>query len=363
MLNAQTNFKSKLTAGMKPLSNKTGLQVRSPTRSAATTSYKRLFALFTVQSNRTESTLLFSKGTVTAMFFVPFAVFSFVNAKRRGAKWEHVTSRLASPSEPTSKVSFHHRHLALPPQSFGRLVEHTQAFSSILYLFSVILPGESTFNRYLTFTSPTMPPKRSSAKASNQPTIAFHGRSTKITKPNARDTSKKALPENSPFFKAAKQTVEPESPATPEVSEVSLDDTPVVQKSPRTKTDVKLDPEEELADKISEAQINKYWREKEKERKAPRVHQEDLTVHEKVLRSWDISGQYGVSHVQIENVGSDVLTFFFQPAIGIARTKRWHRAHRLGLKPPIEVLAVLMKEQQGKQNAKAQRAYVDELLS
>ena len=42
--------------------------------------------------------------------------------------------------------------------------------------------------------------------------------------------------------------------------------------------------------------------------------------------------------------------------------KRWKRADNLGLKPPIEVLAVLLREEKMK-NTKAGRAYVDELLS
>ena len=33
----------------------------------------------------------------------------------------------------------------------------------------------------------------------------------------------------------------------------------------------------------------------------------------------------------------------WQPCIGIARIKRWQRALRLGLNPPVEVLAVLLK--------------------
>ena len=53
--------------------------------------------------------------------------------------------------------------------------------------------------------------------------------------------------------------------------------------------------EEEQARKITDTQIKQYWRKKEQERLAPRVHQEDLTVYEKVLREWDMSGQYGVS--------------------------------------------------------------------
>ena len=42
--------------------------------------------------------------------------------------------------------------------------------------------------------------------------------------------------------------------------------------------------------------------------------------------------------------------------------KRWKRANRLGLKPPIEVLTVLLKEE-GNENKKVERAYVDELMS
>lgn len=53
--------------------------------------------------------------------------------------------------------------------------------------------------------------------------------------------------------------------------------------------------EEEQARKITDTQIKKYWRQKEQQRLAPRVHQEDLTVYEMVLREWDMSGQYGVS--------------------------------------------------------------------
>lgn len=53
--------------------------------------------------------------------------------------------------------------------------------------------------------------------------------------------------------------------------------------------------EELKAEKVTDAQIKKYWREREAERKAPRVHQEGLSVEEKVLRLFDMSSQYGVS--------------------------------------------------------------------
>ncbi len=42
--------------------------------------------------------------------------------------------------------------------------------------------------------------------------------------------------------------------------------------------------------------------------------------------------------------------------------KRWVRANKLGLAPPIEVLAVLLKEE-AKGNDKIERAHVDELMS
>lgn len=54
--------------------------------------------------------------------------------------------------------------------------------------------------------------------------------------------------------------------------------------------------EEDQARKVTDTQIKQYWRKKEQERLAPRVHQDDLTVYEKVLREWDMSGQYGVSN-------------------------------------------------------------------
>lgn len=49
------------------------------------------------------------------------------------------------------------------------------------------------------------------------------------------------------------------------------------------------------AEKVSDAQIKKYWREREGERRTKRVHQEELGVEEKILRLFDMSSQFGVS--------------------------------------------------------------------
>ena len=56
-----------------------------------------------------------------------------------------------------------------------------------------------------------------------------------------------------------------------------------------------VDAVEERARKVPETQIRKYWKSKEEERIAPRVHQAGLSVNEKILRHFDLSSQYGVS--------------------------------------------------------------------
>ena len=76
------------------------------------------------------------------------------------------------------------------------------------------------------------------------------------------------------------------------------------------------------------------------------MHQKDVHLHEKILRHYDLSSEYG-------------------SCIGITRLKRWKRAQGMDLSPPIEVLAVLLKEDE-KESKKQSRnasqiAYVDEL--
>lgn len=103
-------------------------------------------------------------------------------------------------------------------------------------------------------------------------------------------------------------------------------------------------PDEAAARRITDARIKKYWNATGGKTEKLRVHQEDLSMHEKILRQFDMSGQYG-------------------PCTGIARIKRWKRAQRLDLEPPLEILAVLMKEQEGNNKLAVQRSHVDELLN
>ncbi|KAK5135313.1 hypothetical protein LTR08_005417 [Meristemomyces frigidus] len=223
-----------------------------------------------------------------------------------------------------------------------------------------------------------MAPKRKTVtpQLSQQPTLSFHGKQSKVTKASAAQLSKSTKKDpaladepvridltagadskhddSTPGEHASGQQVEAEA-STP-------GEDPLQSNEPVKTEDVLggraeqseagavggktlgwIADEQEQARKVPDSQIKRYWRVKEQERLAPRVHQDDLTVYEKVLREWDMSGQYG-------------------PCIGIARLKRWKRANMLGLKPPVEVLAVLLKDMDSG-DAKAQRAHVDELMS
>lgn len=123
-----------------------------------------------------------------------------------------------------------------------------------------------------------------------------------------------------------------------------------IQAAPEINEEEEEEEEEEEfwgeARKVKDAQIKRYWQAKEAARLAPRVHQKDLSLWEKVLREFDVSSKYG-------------------PSIGISRTQRWERAHDLGMNPPIEVLAVLLKgeDQKAGRQGVGEKSIVDELMS
>ncbi|KAK3490217.1 DNA polymerase delta, subunit 4-domain-containing protein [Neurospora hispaniola] len=97
---------------------------------------------------------------------------------------------------------------------------------------------------------------------------------------------------------------------------------------------------------IPQSAIDAYWNKIDSARMASTVHKkhtQDLTTGEKVLRYFDVSSHYG-------------------PCIGITRLKRWQRAEKLGLNPPLEVLAILLKEGEG-ENKASERAHMDELMN
>ncbi|KAG6191325.1 hypothetical protein E4U27_004656 [Claviceps purpurea] len=179
-----------------------------------------------------------------------------------------------------------------------------------------------------------------------QSTISF---TNKVTKPVAKNvksvvaTPKPAtvdIPERTkPIEEKTKEDVnKDEDEAEHEHEEESQ------QQAPRLETVPPIISETETrAGKLTDAHINKYWKSIERQRKASRVHQQGISVNEKVLRYFDVSSQYG-------------------PCIGIDRTKRWNRAERLGLNPPVEVLAVLLKEHK-KPNDEVEMAQMDSILN
>ncbi|EHK40734.1 uncharacterized protein TrAtP1_004077 [Trichoderma atroviride] len=185
--------------------------------------------------------------------------------------------------------------------------------------------------------------------AKGQSTISFSG---KVTKAVPKDLKKAAV--DAPTI--ARTTI-PERPAAKD--EVRKEEEEAVNVAAEEPKVVEPEQEEEVeeiveqvaekseaelkAEKITDTQIKSYWKGIEKQRKAPRVHQQDLDLGEKVLRYFDVSSQYG-------------------PCIGTTRLKRWQRAERLGLNPPIEVLAVLVKEE-NRNNDEVETAHMDRIMN
>lgn len=130
---------------------------------------------------------------------------------------------------------------------------------------------------------------------SQQSTLAFHGGANKVTKPNARAQDAKKNIQSKSTVKETKPAVvdlvaaEEAKPTTVEADIIDQVEKEVAAQKTES------NPEDEAAKRITDAAIKKYWTAKEKQRLAPRVHQDTLGLHEKVLREFDMSGQYGVS--------------------------------------------------------------------
>ncbi|KIW87973.1 uncharacterized protein Z519_11558 [Cladophialophora bantiana CBS 173.52] len=196
-----------------------------------------------------------------------------------------------------------------------------------------------------------------------QSTLSFNNKSARVTKPSAKahrdehaasvkklteleDDGLKTEPEDvtdgknelaSEETEESPQDLEPDAEPEEEVAVKARS-----RKKQKAKSEGK-DERELAAEKVTDVQLKKYWQAEEDSRLAPRVHQSDLSLHEKILRHFDLSSQYG-------------------PCIGIPRLQRWRRANALGLEPPVEVLAVLLREQdRTKSQGCGKMAYIDEL--
>ncbi|KAL4863974.1 hypothetical protein BDV12DRAFT_176804 [Aspergillus spectabilis] len=181
-----------------------------------------------------------------------------------------------------------------------------------------------------------------SSTHSNQPVLSF-GAKSRVTKPSAAaSTPSKKAKSLEPLTADLSDTDSLKSISSPTVTELSQPHVAELAVRSQAKAEVQqpLSEEDEKATKITKKQLQEYWNKEELKSRGPRVHHENLTLDEKILRHFDLSSQYG-------------------PCIGIARLKRWRRAESLNLHPPIEVLSVLLKPD----HATAQRAYIDELMS
>ncbi|KAH6983097.1 DNA polymerase delta, subunit 4-domain-containing protein [Ilyonectria sp. MPI-CAGE-AT-0026] len=174
--------------------------------------------------------------------------------------------------------------------------------------------------------------------------------SNKVTKSVPKDTKKAIISPAVANVEVPEPTKEDElatpiidEPETKETEKQDVGDEEEDEAVPEIEVAPKKSEVEVRAEQITDAQIKKYWKSIEGQWSSPRVHQEGLSLQEKVLRYFDVSSQYG-------------------PCIGMPRMKRWHRAERLGLSPPIEVLAVLLKEE-NKSVKNIDTAHMDEILN
>lgn len=209
-----------------------------------------------------------------------------------------------------------------------------------------------------------MPPKRRSTGAtakSTQSTLAFHGQSNKVTKPGTRaiNAKKNLLTESAKKDEkpeVASVNVEEKVEDAPTTSEVAI-----IEQVEQVQEKAQSIPEEEEAREIKPKQLQAYWK-SVNTGSAPRYHQSELSLQEKILRKFDMTAQFGVSLIVVHYYHQK-LTSGGQPCVGVARLKRWQRAHRLGLEPPIEVLAVLLQEQDKKDKISVQRSIMDDILN
>ena len=171
-----------------------------------------------------------------------------------------------------------------------------------------------------------MPPNRRKPSASTaraQQTLAFGPTTNKVTKPSSLSTTtsgkNKTAPSDSERLQKAVADLSTPSPVPAEEEEYPPRPEAQLESPSRTlalrgqegaaaistagrgeedavtKKEKEKSEAEEKGSKVSEAQVKRYWKGKEDERIAPRVHQRGLGVNEKILRHFDLSSQYGVS--------------------------------------------------------------------
>lgn len=147
-----------------------------------------------------------------------------------------------------------------------------------------------------------MAPKRristpSTAQRNQQATISFSKQGlNRVTKTTAQRDSKPTKKNDALLEAISTHAISQPTTADAAIEEQAEAELVNIQ-APKSEPHSSDEPDdyEKRAIKITDAQIKKYWQQKEAERKAPRVHQQGLDMSEKILREFDMSGQYGVS--------------------------------------------------------------------
>lgn len=150
-----------------------------------------------------------------------------------------------------------------------------------------------------------MPPTRRAAgstrarhgPAKGQSTLSF---SNRVSKSVSRQDTKKSVVspishkrDDEDIQEVTKVDVEPEEPVEVE-KETEGEAEVAVEEEEEEQAPVKSEAELR-AEKISDAQIAKYWQNIRAQNIAPQVHVEDVSFGEKILRHFDVSLHYGVS--------------------------------------------------------------------
>ena len=125
---------------------------------------------------------------------------------------------------------------------------------------------------------------RATGPSKGQSTLSFHNKVTK----NINHDAKKSSVVSPSVTKVTPPTPVEVEPTKDEVEEIENEEPDEEVKPEKSESEIN-------AEKVSDAQIGKYWKGIEKERRAPRIHQQGLSDHEKILRYFDVSSQYGVS--------------------------------------------------------------------
>lgn len=153
-----------------------------------------------------------------------------------------------------------------------------RSLKTLVALSCVIMP---TTRRSAGSTGPQGPSK-------GQSTLSFHNKVTK----NITHDAKKASVVSPSVAKVAPPAPENDEPTKDDVKEIEPEE---VEEEEEEEPEPEKSEAELQAEKVTQAQIGKYWKAIEKERIAPRIHQQGLSDHEKILRYFDVSSQYGVS--------------------------------------------------------------------